>query len=381
MSALVSALRLVGSELIDPGAGAGTTTRNLAIEDVAVGEPGPGEVLVEPLFTGICGSDVSASLGKPNFAWVERPRTIGHEFSARILAFGPGAEGHDDLRVGDIVCALAMVGCGDVRCRGCRRGRPNSCRRKRIIGFHRDGGLAGRVVMEVDRCVRLLPGLTPEQGAVVEPLSVVAQGVLRKCRIDPGMDVVVSGCGIIGLMAAEVARAQGARVAVTGVERDRGVRLAVAERRGFLPVVVSAERPLHQQLREGLEARDGTRFGDPFDDGLVDVVIECSGAASALGTAGLSVQPEGTICVIATYPGDVPFGATAFTRSGQVMQGVMGSIREDYDAAQRLLLQGIVPLDVYAQVYPFARVLDSVADSIAAKTPKAIVHVLGSDPT
>jgi L-iditol 2-dehydrogenase len=235
--------------------------------------------------------------------------------------------------------------------------------------------------MEVDRCVRLLPGLTPEQGAVVEPLSVVAQGVLRKCRIDPGMDVVVSGCGIIGLMAAEVARAQGARVAVTGVERDRGVRLAVAERRGFLPVVVSAERPLHQQLREGLEARDGTRFGDPFDDGLVDVVIECSGAASALGTAGLSVQPEGTICVIATYPGDVPFGATAFTRSGQVMQGVMGSIREDYDAAQRLLLQGIVPLDVYAQVYPFARVLDSVADSIAAKTPKAIVHVLGSDPT
>jgi L-iditol 2-dehydrogenase len=284
MSAIVPALRLVGSELVDPGAG--STTRNLAVEDVEIGEPGPGEVLVEPLFTGICGSDVSASLGKPNFAWVERPRTIGHEFSARILAFGPGAEGHDGLQLGDIVCPLSMVGCGDARCRGCRRGRPNSCRRKRIIGFHRNGGLAGRVVMEVDRCVRLLPGLTPEQGAIVEPLSVVAQGVLRKCRIDPGMDVVVSGCGIIGLMAAEVARAQGARVAVTGVERDRGVRLAVAERRGFLPVVMSPERPLHEQLRAGLEAPDGTRFGDPFDDGLVDVVIECSGAASALGDGG-----------------------------------------------------------------------------------------------
>ena len=49
-------------------------TGNLAIEQVVIGDPGPGEVLVEPLFAGVCGSDNSASLGKPNFAWVKRPR-------------------------------------------------------------------------------------------------------------------------------------------------------------------------------------------------------------------------------------------------------------------------------------------------------------------
>ena len=376
MTCTVPAVRLVGSAAIDPATA--SSTGNLAMADVVVGDPGPGEVLVEPLFVGVCGSDNSASLGKANFAWVQRPRTLGHEFSARILAFGPGAEGHAGLRVGDVVCALAMRGCQDPRCRGCRRGKWNYCRRKRIIGFHRDGGLARRTILEVDRCVPLRSGITPLQAALIEPLSVVAQGVLRKCGIHPGMDVVVSGCGIMGLMAAELARHAGARVAVTGVERDREVRLALAAQRGFLPIVVSAEQPLHERLRLGLDALDGTRFGDTFDDGLVDVLIECSGAPSSLATAGLAVQPEGTICTIATYPCDVAFGATAFTRSGQQMQGVMGSSHEDYDNAQLLLQRGVLPVEAYATTYPFANALDALADSIAAKTTKAIVQVHGS---
>jgi len=376
MTSTVPALRLVGSAAIDPATS--SSTGNLAMADVVIGDPGPGEVLVEPLFVGVCGSDNSASLGKANFSWVQRPRTLGHEFSARILAFGPNSEGHAGLRVGDVVCALAMRGCQDPRCRGCRRGKWNYCRRKRIIGFHRDGGLARRTILEVDRCVPLRPGITPLQAALIEPLSVVAQGVLRKCGIQPGMDVVVSGCGIMGLMAAELARAAGGRVAITGIERDRSVRLQLAEKRGFLPIVVTPEVPLHERLRQGVEARDGTRFGDAFDDGLVDVLIECSGAPSSLSTAGLSVQPEGTICTIATYPCDVSFGATAFTRSGQAMQGVMGSSHEDYDNAQLLLQRGVLPVEAYATTYAFGDAIAALADSIAAKTPKAVVQVNGA---
>lgn len=370
----VTALRLRGERAIDPADAAGLTG-NLALEAVELVAPGPGEVLVEPLFAGVCGSDNSAALGKPNFAWVQRPRTLGHEFSARIVGFGPDTAGRDGLSLGDIVCVVAMRGCGDARCRGCRRGRWNYCRRKQIFGFHRDGGLATRAVVEVDRCLRLRPGLSPLQGALVEPLSVVAQGVLRKCGIQPGMDVVVTGCGIIGLMAAELARAAGARVAITGVERDRDVRLRLAGQRGFLPIVVRPDAPLHEQLRAGLDAPDGRRFGDDFDDGLCDVLIECSGAPSALATAGLSVQPEGTICVIATYPCEVPLQATAFTRSGQSMQGVMGSSREDFDHAQVLLQRGVIPVDAYTRCYPFAEALAAMADSIAARTPKAVLAI------
>ena len=141
---------------------------------------------------------------------------------------------------------------------------------------------------------------------------------------------------------------------------------------------VSAEQPLHERLKAGIDGRDGKRFGDAFDDGLVDVLIECSGAPSSLATAGLAVQPEGTICTIATYPCDVAFGATAFTRSGQAMQGVMGSSHEDYDNAQILLQRGVLPVDQYASTYAFPDAITALADSIAARTPKAVIQVHGT---
>lgn len=375
MSEIIKALRLNGTEYINPGSPDGLVTRNLAVESVTLEEPKQGEVIVEPMFVGVCGSDNSASTGKPNFTWVERPRTIGHEASGRIVGFGPDTEGLNGLQLGDVVCIIPMRGCGDLRCRGCGRGRPNYCRKKKIFGFHRDGAMAQRMVVNVGRCMPLAEGLSALQGAVVEPLSVVAQGIHRKANIQPGMDVVVSGCGIIGLMAAELARAAGARVAVTGVERDRNVRLKLAHEQGFIPIVVSEEKPLHEQLAAGIEDLEGQRFGDAYEQGTVDCLIECSGFPPALGTAGLSVQLEGHICVIATFGADVTFGATAFTRSGQSMQGVMGSNREDFETAQALLQRGVFPVDVYSQQYSFDHVVEAMEESIMAKTPKAILAI------
>ncbi len=164
-------------------------------------------------------------------------------------------------------------------------------------------------------------------------------------------------------------------MAVTGIERDRHVRLKLAEDRGFIPIVVSEDHPLHEQLAAGIDDLQGNRFGDAYENGTVDCLIECSGFPPALGSAGLSVQLEGTICVIATFGADVTFGATAFTRSGQTMTGVMGSNREDFETAQKLLLRGVFPVDVYSQQYAFDDVLEAMEDSITAKTPKAILAI------
>jgi threonine dehydrogenase-like Zn-dependent dehydrogenase len=373
----INALRLHSSQPIKPGAS--DLTANLAIESVQLPDPGPGEVLVEPLFIGICGSDNSASLGKPNFSWVDRPRTIGHECSGRIVAFGPGTEDlpNHDLKVGDEICIVPMFGCGSDLCRGCRRGRPNYCRKKTIYGFHRDGAMAEKMVVNVERCMPLRHGLTALEGSVIEPLSVAVQGIHRKCNIQPGMNVVVSGCGIIGMMAAELARAAGAKVAVTGIERDRDVRLKLVKDRGFIPIEVSPEKPLHELLKSGVEDLEGNRFGDAYENGTVDLLIECSGAPPALGTAGLSVQMEGTICVIATFGSDVTFQATPFVRSGQVMTGVMGSSREDFENAQTLMARGIFPMNAYSKVYPFENAIQAMHDSISAETTKAILQVGG----
>ena len=370
-----AALRLNGSDHISMGDPRGSVTRNIGLEEVPVAEPAEGEVVVEPLYVGICGSDVHAALGSANFSWVERPRTIGHEFTGRIVEFGPRTANWGGFRLGDIVTAVPQLGCRHLDCPGCQRGRWNYCRKKRILGFHRDGAMAGRVVFEADRLVPLRPGVSPIQGAVIEPLSVVAQAIDSKSSIKPGMDVLVSGSGIIGLMAAELARAAGARVAITGLERDRNVRLKTAAERGFIPIVVSAERPLHQQLKEGIYDARGSRFGCAYDDGTVDVFIECSGAPHALGPAPYCVKTEGTICVIATYGSDVSFAATTQVRGGLTVTGVMGSGRHDFEKAQRLLQDGTFPVDFYARIYPFDRVIDAFADSIHAMVPKAILEV------
>ncbi len=364
-----------GSEAIRHNSENGPVTRNLAMEEAVLADPRHGEVVVEPIYTGICGSDVHASLGAPNFSWVERPRTIGHEFAGRIVGFGPETEGWGGFQTGDLVTAIPQRGCGDLRCRGCRQGRWNYCRNKRIFGFHRDGALARRAVLEIDRLVPLRPGVTPLQGAVIEPLSVVSQAIYSRCSIKPGMDVVVTGCGIIGLMAAELARASGARVAITGLEHDREVRLKAAAERGMIPLVVSAERPLQDVLAEGVTDAAGNPFGDSLDNGTVDVLIECSGAPAALGAAPFAVRTEGTICVIATYAAEVPLAATALTRGGLTMTGVMGSGRDDFEVAQRLLRDGVFPVEHYARRYPFENALQAFDDSIHATVSKAILEV------
>ena len=375
MGDLVTAVRLNGGERIRPGTAGAGLTANLALEELPLPDPGPGEALIEPLLVGICGSDVHAALGEANFSWVPRPCTLGHEFSGRLVALGPGTRPPADVKVGDLVTAVAQRGCGDPRCRGCRSGRWNYCRRKKILGFHRDGALAQGLIAEADRLVALRYGLSPLQGAVVEPLSVVAQAVYRKLDLRPGMDVVVSGCGIIGMMAAELARASGARVAVTGLPSDRSVRLALAERRGFIPIVIEPERPLCAQLRQGVLDSAGNRFGDEYDEGTVDALIECSGAPGALADAPLSVRLEGSICVIATYPVEVPFPATVLTRGGQVMKGVMGSSRDDFETAQKLLRDGIFEAEEYATVYGLQDALKGFADSMTARVAKAVVEI------
>ncbi len=369
MNSSLQGFCLNGREAISVASGKALTA-NTAVVELELPALQTGELRAKTLFTGICGSDNSATLGKPNFDWVQRPRIIGHEFSAEILEFGPGD--HGDLKVGDIFTPLAMLGCRDEACPACCVSKWNLCPSKEIIGFHRNGGFGQQVVLETDRVVPLIQGLTPEQGALVEPLSVVVNALHHKCHIKPGQDVVVTGCGIIGLMAAELARAAGARVLVTGVAQDRDIRLRIAGERDFMTTIVSPENPLKKQL----EARPTDAHGIPFGSaGKVDLLIECSGVPQVLTEAISVVRPEGDICVIATYPVDVAINATHLTRTSLNIKGSMGSCREDYMVAQKLLLTGVFPARHYMNIYPFSDIDKAFKESIQALNMKAVIKM------
>ncbi len=369
MSATIKGFCLQGNEKIYANSGVSVTS-NTAVVDMEIPELKEGEILAKTLYTGICGSDNSAAIGKANFDWVQRPRIIGHEFSAEVMELGPGD--HGDLKVGDIFTPLAMLGCQDEECPACSVSKWNICPQKQIIGFHRNGGFGQHVVLESDRVVPLLKGLSPIQGALVEPLSIITNALYNKCAIKPGQDVVVTGCGIIGLMSAEVARASGARVAITGVSQDRDIRLKKARERGFITIEVSPENLLTTQLKNGITDENGIPFGA---NGKVDLVIECSGVPAVLSEAIDVVRPEGDICVIATYGQDVSINATHLTRTSLNMKGSMGSCRADYMAAMKLMVTGVFPSEQYTDLYDFENVTQAFEDSIKAKITKAVVKM------
>ncbi len=369
MSEQLKGLCLHGSEKIYPNT-EGSVTRNTSVVDLALPTLKEGEIRAKTLYTGICGSDNSAALGKPNFDWVVRPRIIGHEFSAEVLQLGPGD--HGDLKVGDIFTPLAMLGCQDEACPQCSVSKWNLCADKQIIGFHRNGGFGQQVVLESDRVVRLADGLTPAQGALVEPLSIITNALYHKCEIKPGQDVVVTGCGIIGLMAAEVARAAGARVVVTGVAHDRDIRLKKAQERGFKTLEVSPDNPLAVQLQKGVTDSNGVHFGTK---GKVDLLIECSGIPAVLSEAISVVRPQGDICIIATYGSEVSINATHVTRTALNLRGSMGSCREDYVSAMKLMATGVFPTAHYTDFYEFDNITQAFQDSIKANNMKAVVKM------
>ncbi len=369
MSETIKGFCLQGKEKIYPTSGVSVTS-NTAVVDMDIPELKEGEILAKTLYTGICGSDNSASIGKANFDWVQRPRVIGHEFSAEVLELGPGD--HGDVKVGDIFTPLAMLGCQDEECPACSVSKWNLCPQKEIIGFHRNGGFGQHVVLESDRVVPLMEGLTPAQGALVEPLSIITNALYNKCNIKPGQDVVVTGCGIIGLMSAEVARASGARVLVTGIAHDRDIRLKKAKERGFITVEVSPENSLTSQLQNGITDENGVPFGT---NGKVDLLIECSGVPPVLTEAIDVVRPEGDICVIATYGQDVSINATHLTRTSMNMRGSMGSCRADYISAMKLMVTGVFPAEHYTDLYEFENVTQAFEDSIKAQNMKAVVKM------
>lgn len=369
MSETVKGFCLQGKEKIYPNSGVSVTS-NTAVVTMDLPALKEGEIRAKTLYTGICGSDNSASIGKANFDWVQRPRIIGHEFSAEVLELGPGD--HGDVKVGDVFTPLAMLGCQDEDCPACSVAKWNLCPQKQIIGFHRNGGFGQQVILESDRVVPLMDGLTAAQGALVEPLSIITNALYNKCAIKPGDDVVVTGCGIIGLMSAEVARAAGARVAVTGIAHDRDIRLKKAKERGFITLEVSPENTLTNQLQNGINDEAGIPFGT---HGKVDLLIECSGVPAVLTEAIDVVRPEGDICVIATYGQDVAINATHLTRTSLNMRGSMGSCRDDYMAAMKLMVTGVFPAEHYTDLYEFENVTQAFEDSIKAQNMKAVVKM------
>lgn len=261
--------------------------QGLELRAVPEPEPKPGELKVRVLAAGICGSDVHAY---QDHRYLEMPVTLGHEFVGQVTEVC-GDVG--DFAVGDWVTALpACYSCGT--CRLCRSGRVTLCRSRRSIGSYEDGAMAEYVVVPAKYSFKL-----PETArtledkklyALAEPFCCIVRGVYERINVHPGDVAVVSGPGPMGIMAAQLFKARGAYVIVSGLPSDRE-KLELVKHLGADETVTSPEELEAAVYRQ---APDGADF-----------TCDCTGVPASLATCIHVIGANGTHLQIACWGGPV----------------------------------------------------------------------------
>ena len=243
----------------------------------------PGHVVLDVVGAGICGTDLHIVDG--DYQTVT-PVTMGHEVAGVVAEVG---EGVDDSWLGVRVASETYFStCG--KCVHCRSGRINLCPERRSIGTHVDGAFAPRLAVPTTNLHRLPEWLEAHAAPLCEPLACVCHSLLEPVpAVRPGDDVLVTGPGPVGLLAAQVARATGGNVHVRGIPRDER-RLAAARELGF-------ETSTTEEAR--VEA---------------DVVVECSGNEAGIAH-GLAAARRGARHVqigLTGKPVTLPFDLVCF---------------------------------------------------------------------
>ena len=168
----------------------------------------PGFSLLRVRNIGICGTDIHAFAGnQPFFSY---PRILGHELAVEIVE-------SDTFETGELATIIPYFNCAT--CDACLAGKPNCCEILQVFGVHIDGGMREYIVVE-DCYILPGKGLTADELALVEPLSIAAHG-LRRATLSAGEKVLVMGAGPIGLFTILLAKIQGASVEVAEPNTSR----------------------------------------------------------------------------------------------------------------------------------------------------------------
>ena len=225
----------------------------LWLDEVPVPTIGINDVLIQVLRTGICGTDLHIYKWD---AWAQKtipvPMAVGHEFVGRIIEVGSNVQ---DFDVGDMVSGEGHVVCG--RCRNCLAGRRHLCRDTQGIGVNRPGAFAEFIALPMTNVWVHDPTIPRDVQAIFDPFGNAVHTALSFDLL--GEDVLITGAGPIGCMAAAIVRHAGARhVVVTDVNP---YRLALAKKLGATLAVDSRQLPL-PDVQKQLGMKEG------FDVGL-----------------------------------------------------------------------------------------------------------------
>ncbi len=296
----------------------------LWLEDVETPRIGINDVLIRVHRTGICGTDVHI------YKWddwarktIPVPMVIGHEFVGEIVETGSNVS---DFFPGDIVSGEGHVVCG--RCRNCLAGRRHLCAHTQGVGVNRPGAFAEYIALPMTNIWRHHDGIDRDVAAIFDPFGNAVHTALTFPVL--GEDVLVTGAGPIGIMAAAVARHAGARyVVITDVNE---YRLSLARKMGVTLALNIGEQTLR-------EAQKKLGMTEGFDVGL-----EMSGNPAAFRDMLTNMSHGARIAMLGIPDGEMSIDWRTVIFNMLTVKGIYG--REMYETWYKMTVMLQSGLDI-----------------------------------
>jgi len=276
----------------------------LSLTDVAPPEVGPNDVLIRIKKTAICGTDIHIWNWDE---WAQKtipvPMHVGHEYVGEVVALGEAVRG---FRLGDRVSGEGHITCGS--CRNCRAGRRHLCRNTVGVGVNRAGAFADLLAIPAFNAFKIPDDISDDLAAIFDPFGNATHTALTYNLV--GEDVLITGAGPIGIMAAAIARHVGARnVVITDVNE---FRLELAAQMG-------ANRTVNV-LREHLpEVMAELHMTEGFDVGL-----EMSGIPSAFTSMLELMNHGGKVALLGIPPSNTAIDWNHVIFKGLEIRGIYG---------------------------------------------------------
>jgi threonine 3-dehydrogenase len=307
--------------------------KGLWLEEVPLPKMGNNDLLVKITKTAICGTDLHI------YNWdewarqtIKTPMVIGHEFVGEIVDRGVNVSGFE---IGERVSGEGHIVCGI--CRSCRAGRRHLCTNAVGIGVNRDGCFAEFLALPCSNAWHVDPNISSEIAAYFDPFGNATHAALSFNLV--GEDVLITGAGPIGLMAAVIARHVGARhVVITDVN---DYRLGLAKKLG----VTRAINVKRSSIRDCLRELDMIGF---------DVGLEMSGNGSAFEEMLENMYHGGRIALLGILPENTKIDWDQIIFKGLVIKGIYGrEIWETWYKMAMMLKSGLDISPVLTHRFPF----------------------------
>ncbi|RUO35645.1 L-threonine 3-dehydrogenase [Aliidiomarina sanyensis] len=326
----------------------------LWLTDAEKPEYGYNDLLIKIRKTAICGTDVHI------YKWDEWSQktipvgmTVGHEYVGEVAAMGDGVRG---FQVGDRVSGEGHITCG--HCRNCRAGRRHLCRNTVGVGVNRPGAFAEYLVIPADNAFKIPDEISDELASIFDPFGNAVHTALSFDLV--GEDVLITGAGPIGIMAAAVARHAGARhVVITDIN---DYRLGLAKQMGATRAVNTSTTKLKDVMNE-LGMTEG------FDVGL-----EMSGVPVAFNQMLGAMNHGGKVAMLGIPPEDMTIDWNQVIFKGLIIKGIYGrEMFETWYKMVALLQSGLDLSPMITHTLPVDSFQEGFEKMISGKSGKIIL--------